>query len=104
MGKVEDLRNRCYELYEKLWVFTNREPFLTIRRAIWCGLPWSHCTLGGNMRRHASDMMSSSHRYRIGNESIPFSRILTAGWALALGYLLAAVGMVTSERHFRNGS
>jgi uncharacterized membrane protein YccF (DUF307 family) len=51
------LWDRCYQLYLRLYVFTNKEPVLTIRRALW---------------------------------------IFTTGWALAIGYLLAAVGMVTS--------
>lgn len=27
--------DKCYHLYLRLWVFTNKEPILTIRRAIW---------------------------------------------------------------------
>lgn len=51
------LFDKFYHIYLRLWVFTNKEPILTIRRAIW---------------------------------------ILTTGWPLALGYLLAALGMITS--------
>lgn len=29
------LFNKCHDLYLRLWVFSNKEPFLTIRRAIW---------------------------------------------------------------------
>lgn len=29
------LLDRCHQLYLRLWVFTNKEPILTIRRAIW---------------------------------------------------------------------
>jgi hypothetical protein len=30
------LWDRCYQMYLRLYVFTNKEPVLTIRRALWC--------------------------------------------------------------------
>lgn len=64
------LWDRCYQLYLRLYVFTNKEPVLTIRRALWCEHTHMAC---------AACMHAAVHDWQVSDEGT-LMRLLLHPW------------------------